>query len=441
MNFNQLFTIIICFLTLCISCYTKKEVFIEKEIIKEDIQLKQDTTIYKDEIEISNIKTVLCYQKEKENSLAIINLHSNDKLVISFDDLDADRKDYYYTIIHCNSDWTESDLMQSEYINGFYEEPITNYEFSYNTIQKYTHYQFEFPSAQMQPVISGNYIFKIYLKNKNVIFYKRFMVLEKKLQIDANVRKATLAENRKVKHEIDFKIKHPNIVIPDPFKDIKVHIKQNNREDNAITNLTPLFVKNDELIYDYDDENTFWGNNEFRYFDFKSIRYHSEKVKDIKFDSIYNHVYLFSDNKRAFDHYTIQPDINGKFIIKCQEAWQSNIEADYAYIHFTLNSEYFSYADVYLLGEFSEWKIQKDFKLKYNTKNKQYQANVYLKQGYYNYTYALVDKGSNYIDVTTTEGTHYQTRNDYYIYVYLRNKSDRYDKLVGFMKTASKELF
>ena len=441
MNFNQLFTIIICFLTLCISCYTKKEVFIEKEIIKEDIQLKQDTTIYKDEIEISNIKTVLCYQKEKENSLAIINLHSNDKLVISFDDLDADRKDYYYTIIHCNSDWTESDLMQSEYINGFYEEPITNYEFSYNTIQKYTYYQFDFPSTNIKPIISGNYIFKIYDKDGNTIIYKRFMILDTKLYIDANVRRATLAENRNTKHEIDFTIKHPKIVIANPFADIKVHIKQNNREDNSITNLTPQFVRNEELIYNYEDINTFFGNNEFRHFDFKSLRYQSERIKSIYFDSTYNHIYLFNDNIRLYDLYSIRPDINGAFVIESQEGWESSIEADYAFVHFTLPMRNISYGDLYLLGAFSNWEINEDFKLKYNIDKSQYEGDVYLKQGYYNYHYALNDTITNRIDVSLIEGTYYQTRNDYYIYVYYRETGGRYDRLVGFLKTSSKELF
>ena len=98
------------------------------------------------------------------------------------------------------------------------------------------------------------------------------MVLDTKLHIDANVRRATLAEDRATKHEIDFTIRHTNLVIADPFADIKVLIKQNNKEDNAITDLIPQFVRNDELIYDYEDGNTFWGNNEFRHFDFKSLK-------------------------------------------------------------------------------------------------------------------------------------------------------------------------
>ena len=133
----------------------------------------------------------------------------------------------------------------------------------------------------MKPILSGNYIFKIYEESGKTILYKRFIVLDKQIYIDANVKRATLAKDRNTKHEIDLIIKHPNLIIGDPFSDITVHIKQNNREDNSITDLKPQFVRNDELIYDYEDANTFWGNNEFRYFDIKSLRYQSERIKKL----------------------------------------------------------------------------------------------------------------------------------------------------------------
>ncbi len=429
------------------SCHSTKKVYKDDyssvdSVLIEKIQPKIEEIItYKNQTLNPNIKTVLCHKKEDELSLAIINLASDDKLLISFDDLDGDRKNYSYTIIHCNSDWTPSDLMQSEYIDGFTEQAISDYEFSFNTIQKYTHYKFEFPGANIKPIISGNYIFKIFEENGKTIFYKRFMVLDTKLHIDANVRRATLAEDRATKHEIDFTIRHTNLVIADPFADIKVLIKQNNKEDNAITDLKPQFVRNDELIYDYEDGNTFWGNNEFRHFDFKSLRYQSERIKSIDFDSTYNHVYLFNDKKRPFDRYSIEPDINGNFIIKSQEGWKSSIEADYAFVHFTLAIDNISYGDLYLLGAFSDWELKEDFKLKYNPDQKQYEGNVYLKQGYYNYHYALKDTATKRVDVSFIEGTHYQTRNDYYVYVYYRGVGDRYDRFVGFLKTSSKELF
>ena len=447
MKLNNILTLLFFGSFSMFSCHSTKETYDDHYIVNDTILLEDINSIIekkkklKDQIINRNIKTVICHKKEEEQSLAIINLESEDKLLISFDDLDADRKDYYYTIIHCNSDWTESDLMKSEYINGFTNEHINDYEFSFNTIQKYTHYQFEFPSINIKPIISGNYIFNIYEENGKTIIYKRFMVLETKLHIDANVRRATLAKDRLTKHEVDFTIKHPNLVVADPFADIKVHIKQNNKEDNAITNLIPQFVRNDELIYDYEDGNTFWGNNEFRHFDFKSLRYQSERIKSIDFDSTHNHIYLFNDKKRPFDRYSIHPDINGNFIIKSEEGWKSSIEADYAFVHFSLPLEKISYGELYLLGAFSDWELKEDFKLEYNQNQKKYVGNIYLKQGYYNYHYALNDTIANRVDISFIEGTHYQTRNDYYIYVYYRGVGDRHDRLVGFLKTSSKELF
>tara|TARA_B100001142_G_scaffold330275_1_gene397576 strand:+ start:57698 stop:58999 length:1302 start_codon:yes stop_codon:yes gene_type:complete len=430
------------------SCQSAQEVYINDysqidTLLKNDITQKTEKKIitYINKTLDEKIQTVLCHKKEQELSLPIINLNSNEELLISFDDFDSDIKNYYFTIIHCNSDWQESELMKSEYISGFNEEPITDYEFSFNTIQAFTHYRFTFPSEGIKPILSGNYIFKVYEEGGKDIFYKRFMVLENRLSIKADVRRATLAEHRNTKHEIDFIIKHQNFTITDPFSDLKVHIKQNNREDNAIKNLTPIFVRNDELIYDYEDDNTFFANNEFRHFDIKSLRYHSDRVKSISFDSTYNHVYLFNDKKRSFDRYSIEPDINGQFIIKSQEGWKSSVEADYAFVHFTLPVDNISYGEIFLSGGFSDWQLDKKFRMKYNAKRKQYETSIYLKQGYYNYHYVLKDTNTKRIDVSFIEGTHYQTRNDYYIYVYYREVNEKYDRFVGFLKTSSKELF
>ncbi len=446
MRFYNFFMLLILGSFLLSACFSQKEIISENlsendSTFTEEVVIIEPTIIYKNETFNRQIKTVLCHNTIDELSLPIINLNSAEQLLISFDDLDTDIKDYYFTIIHCKSDWTASDLMQSEYIDGFTDEPITNYEFSFNTLQKYSHYSFNFPTEELKPLLSGNYVFKIYEQGGETIAFKRFMVLETMLTIKAEVRRATLVDDRKTKHEIDFIIKHPNITIADPFSDIKVTIKQNNRGDNAITDLKPLFVKNNELIYDYQEDNTFWGNNEFRHFDIKSLRYQSERIKEIIFDSTYHHVYLFNDRKRPFDRYSIEPDINGKFLIKSQEGWKSSIEADYAFVHFTLPVDHISYGELYVIGEFTNWQLEAANKLKYNADKMQYEASIYLKQGYYNYHYSLKDTTTNRVDVSFIEGTHYQTRNDYYIYVYYRAVGDRYDRFVGFLKTSSKELF
>ena len=266
------------------------------------------------------------------------------------------------------------------------------------------------------------------------------MVIEKKINIESRVKRATLANDRKTKHEIDFTIKHPNLIVNDPFTDIEVVIQQNNNL-NVLKDLKPIYVKNNELIYDYNDENTFFGLNEYRNFSTESIRYFSEKVKNITIDSNNITVTLFEDLKKSFNNYSIEPDINGDFIIKSQKAWNSSNEAEYLKVIFSLKNELLENQDIYIVGKLNDSRLNKKFKLEYNYEKKKYSKSILLKQGYYNYHYQTHDTLKNIYSINDFEGSYYQTRNDYYIYVYHKEIGERYYKLIGLTKTSSKELF
>ena len=407
----------------------------------------QQTSILKEKTNITvnsnkhDIRTILLHKVENKMSLPIINLNSNDKLKLSFDDISNDLSYFYLTIDHYDSKWKKSNLLKSEFIEGFDKDEIIDYKYSFNTLTNYIHYQYVFPSENLKPILSGNYKMKIFDINGDTIFSKKFMVIENIVNINVNIKKATLSQDRKTKHEIDFNINHSNFNISDPFSQIHVVIKQNNKEDNAIRGLKPMYVRNNSLIYDYNEENTFFGNNEFRHFDIRSLRYFSDRVQDIRRDSIEYEVSLFKDQKRSFDKYSIDPDINGQFYIESQEGRDSDIEAEYVNVLFSLNSDLITFGDVYLIGEFNNWEINENYKLIYDFKQNLYSKKVNLKQGYYNYHYAIKDSSLNFLDVASIEGTHYQTRNNYQIYVYFKDFNDRYEKLIGFTKEMSKELF
>ena len=388
-----------------------------------------------------DIRTILLYNSKNEMSLPIINLNSEEKLELRFDDLTTNISNFFVTIEHFDSNWKKSNLLKSEYVEGFMKDEIINYDYSFNTLQEYIHYNYIFPSENLKPTISGNYKLKVFDNYGDTIFSRKFMVLEKKVNLNVNIKKATLSQDRKIKHEIDFTINHKNFDIVDPFSQVKVIIKQNNKDDNAITDLKPMYIRNSTLIYDFNEENTFLGNNEFRHFDIKSMRYYSERIKNIYSDSSKFKVTLYSDTKKTFNNYSIEPDLNGKFYIKSQEARNSSTEAEYVDVLFSLRSEYISNGDLYIIGEINDWKKNENFKLDYNFQKKQYEKEVILKQGYYNYHYAINDTSLDYLDVASIEGTHYQTRNEYQIYVYFKDLNDRYEKLIGFTKQLSKELF
>ena len=172
-----------------------------------------------------NLNTIRLHKANDELSLPIINLNSNEKLELSFDDLRNDLSTFYVTIDHYDSDWKKSNLLKSEFVDGFIKDEIIDYEFSFNTLKNYIHYKYIFPSENLQPLISGNYKLKVFDLNGDTIITKQFMIIENMININMNIKKATLSADRKTKHEIDFSINHPNFNIPDPFSQIKIVIK------------------------------------------------------------------------------------------------------------------------------------------------------------------------------------------------------------------------
>ena len=435
MTFKKLSFLIIIILFSCNS---------NKKISKSDIGIKIENKNKNNPILINkkkyNIQTVLLHQKDNQSSKPIINLNSNEILELSFDDLNDKISQLFYSIEHYSFDWEKSDLLISEFVRGFSQNEVIDYEYSFNTLRKYIHYSVLFPSKNFNPIISGNYKIHVFDDYGDTIISKKFMVIEKKINIESRVKRATLANDRKTKHEIDFTIKHPNLIVNDPFTDIEVVIQQNNNL-NVLKDLKPIYVKNNELIYDYNDENTFFGLNEYRNFSTESIRYFSEKVKNITIDSNNITVTLFEDLKKSFNNYSIEPDINGDFIIKSQKAWNSSNEAEYLKVIFSLKNELLENQDIYIVGKLNDSRLNKKFKLEYNYEKKKYSKSILLKQGYYNYHYQTHDTLKNIYSINDFEGSYYQTRNDYYIYVYHKEIGERYYKLIGLTKTSSKELF
>jgi hypothetical protein len=393
-----------------------------------------NTIRYEDYVYKKNIKTVQLRDESFELTKAILNLGSDEKLKLSFDDLDADLKNYSYTLIHCNYNWEPSDLMPNEYIDGFLDNSINDYRYSFNTLQKFTHYNVSFPNNSMRITKTGNYILKVYQDNnpESIVITRRFMVFQNKISIESNVFAASIIEDRLFKHEIDFKINYSGYQINNPYSDLKIVLTQNNRWDNAKTNLKPVFVKDQELVYDYDEQNVFAGGNEFRFFDIRSIRYHSERIYAVKTDSAGNHVELYKDEKRSFKRYYSQSDMNGDFLIKVQEGSNSEVEADYCYVTFFLPYDApLTDGNLYVFGAFNAWKCNTENLLHYNPARFGYECTLYLKQGYYNYEYVFLKDGEVAADETLIEGMHYDTENDYSIYVYHRQPGTFYDQLIG----------
>ncbi len=382
----------------------------------------------------SSIKTIQLYKAGWKMSFPIIQLKSNDRLVLSFDDLGEETKNYNYTIVHCDHNWNPSELLETEYMKGYAQNPLTDYQFSFNTKFIYTHYKLVFPNQDFQILKSGNYLIKIYEDNNKdepVITWP-FMVYEPLVQIVPRIKYSTQSSLNKQMQEIDFTIRHPRLIIDNPIDEIKVNIMQNGRLDNQITNLKPVFIRAGELVYDYNRENLFEGGNEFRWLDIRSTRFAPEYVKAINFHDPYYHFELFPSNPRYDKSYFYKEDFNGKYYIEVREYDDPDIEADYAYVHFSLPRKMpFSDGDAYVLGGLSNWQLNESNKMIYNAESMTYELTLLLKQGFYNYQYAFMKYGETKGSLQKLEGSFSQAENDYRILVYYKRSGDYYDHLVG----------
>ena len=350
-------------------------------------------------------------------------------LILEFDVLNNLEEDFYYVIEHYNYDWTPSQLMKTEYINGMDNLRIVDYINSFNTYQIYSHYQLKIPNQQTRLKVSGNYLIKIFDDYGDLVFSRKFMVLEKRSKIQVQVRRPRDVSLINEAQSVDFKVSSNNINFINPMQTVKTAIIQNKNLKTAIYGLKPQFIMGNELVYRFIDESLFMGGNEYLFFENRDVRSANQGVQYIDLKEIY-HSYLFTDIQRKYQKYTYNPDINGGFKITVLDREDPRIEADYTYVHFSLLSEEIVNSSVYVFGGFNNFSVDKSNQMSYNFQKGIYEVSIMLKQGFYNYKYVVVDE-KNDLQEGFISGNFDETENNYVVVVYYRDLGSRYDKLIG----------
>lgn len=364
----------------------------------------------------------------------ILFLNDNRQLEISFDELSHDPHFYSYTVIHCNADWTPSDLHSSEYLQGFTSLDIQDYEFSSNTTQIYTHYRFEIPNLDMNLMLSGNYAVLIYEDGDKdqLVATACFSVVEPLGDINAQVRSNTLIEFNGRYQQLDI-----NIALPYSSSQLasetQLVIHQNNRTDNMRIGIKPTYVNNNQLTYTDNRALIFEGGNEYRRFDLASLYITGHGVEHINYDHTHYHALISPNNTRHQHAYISDQDVNGQYLIHAERVANVDTEADYIWVHFFLPQDApFFDGNLFIGGDFTHNQLHTSNKMLYDNKEQAYIYSTLLKQGGYNYQYWFQPKGQIGATLLRTEGSHWQTQNEYSIYLYHRPFGQRYDRLIAY---------
>ncbi|MEQ8519202.1 MAG: DUF5103 domain-containing protein [Cytophagales bacterium] len=386
-----------------------------------------------DKVNGKNIHTVQFYRNDLSPQTIInppvTNLNQRHSIVLEFDELGDQAKYFYAKVVHCNADWSESSLSSAEFMSEYNEFLIEDYNFSFNTKVEFTHYRFVVPRVK----VSGNYLLKVYHSDKpdDIIISKRFMIYESLVNIVPHFRVSELVGKRESHQQIGFEVYYDQFEIVMPQKEIKATIRQNQRWDNARTDLSPLYfdIGREQLDFRYFDESTnFIAWNEFRNFAFRSAQFDDINVKELDINN--QEVLLSPLRSRAEKSYVNYIELNGNYIIENNRG-DAQLSSDYFNTHFEFYSEK-KIGDFYVAGRLSNWEFNDKNKFIYNSEYKKYECDIILKQGYYDF---LVHYKSNSTDEEPyiMEGSFFSTQNDYEIIIYHTAIGSRFDRIVGYL--------
>lgn len=369
----------------------------------------------------------------------IITLNGEDKIKISFDELNEERSYLRYSVVHCNANWQPSDLLESEYVSGFNYADITDYKFSMGTLCHYVHYSFTLPNDEIKFLVSGNYLVKVYYDDDpdNILLQARFYVSENAVSVGTSVTSRTDIDYNNKHQQVSFVIDTKDYHIRNMYSDIKAFVSQNSRIDNEVMVDRPLMVSGKKITYDHNKNLIFEAGNEFRRMETVAQHGISMNVERMTFHHPFYHAQLFTDHIRDNEPYIYDRTQMGRFTIRSSEANDSDNGAEYIMTHFTLDTGgQLSNGDIYLNGEFTNNLFTPATLMKYDPSTGLYTTNLLLKQGAYNYQYLFVPHISTQ-GYSSIEGNKYQTVNEYLVRVYHRDPSARYDRLIGFGLTFS----
>ena len=388
-----------------------------------------------DSVYKSNIKTVRFHNYNDQLSMPVLNLAGSQQVELHFDDMNGGIKYYYYTFQLCDINWRPVNVSQFDYIKGYTQIRINNYRFSSITFSKYTHYQAIIPDRNSAPSKSGNYLLKVFLDGdtSKLAFTRRLLVVENRSVISGTVVQPFAPQYFRTHQRVKLNINIQGLNAFSASQQVKVVILQNNRWDNAITNIPPTFVRGNSLEYDTENKTIFPAGKEWRWLDIRDFHLQSDRVERAEYKKTSTDVYVRPDVDRSGERYVYFRDFNGLYYIETTQSVNPFWQSDYGLVHFNYSppeGKEITEKNIYVFGQLTDYALTDSLKMKYNSLKRMYEISISLKQGFYNYTYLLVDK-NNPADRSSVEGNYYEAENVYTILVYYKAFAGRADELIG----------
>ena len=372
------------------------------------------------------VKTLTTIVNNDWQNRPVMELGSRDVLHIGFDELSHDSHRYICHLTRCEADWSETtDVFESDWLQGFNDFPLDDYQNSLNTTVNYTHYEFTIPNSQCMIRMSGNYRLSIFDEDNGheKILDAEFYVVEPVVNIGLNLTTNTDIDVNKSHQQVSINLEYKDLNVIRPEDEIYTVVMQNWNEQTARLNPAPQYTYHQGLRWEHQRELIFDAGNEYHKFEVLDVSHPTMGIDRIGWDGKRYQAFPFTTTIRR--NYLTDESANGAFYIRNSNRSEIAYTCDYVWVNYTLEAPYSG--EIFLQGQWTNNADATAYQMQYDANSQCYIAQVMQKQGYYSYQY--VDKDGR---TAPTEGNFFQTRNKYLVLVYYKGLGDRTWRLVGY---------
>ena len=376
------------------------------------------------------VKSLQVVVNQNWQSLPVMKLNSADRLYVGFDELSHDYHRYICHIERCEADWTTAtEMFESDWLNGFNDLIVDDYEHSINTTVPYTHYQFSLPNEQCHLKMSGNY--RLHIQEDGTdedVLTVEFMVTEQSMQLSMTATTNTDQDTNGRHQQVSMSIGYMNHSVVRPDEQIQTVVMQNGREDNCRRNVRPAFVNQNGQEWSHAMEYIFDAGNEYRKYEVLDPTHPTMGIDYIRWDGDHYQVFPYISEPRP--NYLYDEDADGAFYIRNSDNRENDIISDYVWINYRLKSDPVSDGYIVIDGQWTT-ENSETYRMTYDENAGMYTASILQKQGYYSYQYLWEDNRGTRRPLPS-EGNFYPTENRYQAFIYYKEVGGRTWRLTAF---------
>ena len=380
------------------------------------------------------VKTLQVVVNQDWLSPPVMRLGSSDVLNIGFDELSHNFHRYVYRLEHCEADWSPSeDIFESDWLEGFNDNVIEDYENSLNTTVLYTHYSLQIPNDRCRLKMSGNYRLYVYDEDgdsDDPVLCAEFRVVEPLMNVGVSITTNTDIDFNQSHQQVSMTVNYNGLTITNEEEQIRTVVMQNGREDNQKVNVRPNYVRVGQMKWEHNRGLIFDAGNEYHKFEVLDVSHPTMGIERMVWDGEHYQAYPFVSSPRR--NYLYDHDANGSFYIRNSDNIENDRTCDYVYVNYKLMPAEPYNADVIIDGN---WTTEESgtYIMTYDEQDKSYNARILQKQGYYSYQYLLRDE-NGHTHIMPEEGSFFETENRYQAFIYYKGVSERTWRLLGYQQ-------